>query len=85
MSSLLSRRERARLEPAERAGRIQWVSDLAEIPEDLRARFGFGPLGPADGPVKRAMRAMSDPAATRPTAMSARKARGAGSGPPGML
>ncbi len=26
-----------------------------EIPADLQKRFGFAPLGPADGPVKRAI------------------------------
>ncbi len=39
----------------ERTGRIDWVTDLAEIPEELRARYGLEPLGAADGPVKRAI------------------------------
>lgn len=37
----------------QRTGRVAWVNDLAEIPEDLQRAHGFAPLGPADGPVKR--------------------------------
>ncbi len=39
-------------------GSPQWQIEALrrlEIPEDLRARHGFDPLGPADGPVKRAI------------------------------
>jgi hypothetical protein len=39
-------------------GSPQWQIEALrrlEIPEDLRARFGFAPLGAADGPVKRAI------------------------------
>ncbi|MCX7231765.1 MAG: hypothetical protein NTW15_22680 [Burkholderiales bacterium] len=39
-------------------GAPQWQIEALrrlEIPEDLRARHGFAPLGAADGPVKRAI------------------------------
>jgi predicted TIM-barrel fold metal-dependent hydrolase len=39
-------------------GAPQWQIEALrrlEIPEDLRARHGFAPLGPADGPVKNAI------------------------------
>jgi predicted TIM-barrel fold metal-dependent hydrolase len=39
-------------------GSPQWQIEALrrlEIPEDMRNRFGFEPLGPADGPVKRAI------------------------------
>ena len=39
-------------------GSPQWQIEglrRLEIPEDMQRRFGFAPLGPADGPVKRAI------------------------------
>lgn len=39
-------------------GSPQWQIEALrrlEIPEDLRRKFGFAELGPADGPVKRAI------------------------------
>ena len=39
-------------------GSPQWQIEALrrlEIPEDMQRRFGFAPLGPADGPVKRAI------------------------------
>ncbi len=39
-------------------GSPQWQIEALrrlEIPEDMRQRFGFAPLGPADGPVKNAI------------------------------
>ena len=39
-------------------GSPQWQIEALrrlEIPEDLQKKFGFAPLGPADGPVKRAI------------------------------
>jgi predicted TIM-barrel fold metal-dependent hydrolase len=39
-------------------GSPQWQIEALrrlELPEDLRRRFGWNPLGPADGPVKRAI------------------------------
>ncbi len=39
-------------------GSPQWQIEALrrlEIPADLQARFGFAPLGPADGPVKEAI------------------------------
>lgn len=39
-------------------GSPQWQIEAfrrLEIPEDLRRKFGFAPLGPPDGPVKRAI------------------------------
>src|SRR5213078_266529 len=35
----------------EKTGRIEWVTDLAEIP----SKYGGKPLGPADGPLKNAI------------------------------
>jgi len=40
------------------SGSPQWQIEglrRLEIPEDMQARFGFAPLGPADGPVKNAI------------------------------
>src|SRR5690606_32684372 len=39
-------------------GSPQWQIEALrrlEIPEDMRKRYGFAPLGDADGPVKRAI------------------------------
>jgi hypothetical protein len=39
-------------------GSPQWQIEALrrlEIPEDMQKRYGFAPLGPADGPVKRAI------------------------------
>jgi uncharacterized protein len=39
-------------------GSPQWQIEalrLLEIPEDMQEKYGFKPLGPADGPVKSAI------------------------------
>jgi predicted TIM-barrel fold metal-dependent hydrolase len=39
-------------------GSPQWQIEALrrlEIPEDIQKKYGFNPLGPADGPVKRAI------------------------------
>ena len=39
-------------------GSPQWQIEALrrlEIPEDMQKKYGFAPLGPADGPVKRAI------------------------------
>ena len=45
---------RTRSGPARRGGRSRRLRRL-EIPEDMQQKHGFAPLGPADGPVKRAI------------------------------
>lgn len=40
----------------QKTGRIEWVSDLAEIPAKMQKKYGFKPLGQApDSPIKNAI------------------------------